>query len=326
MNVREKFLQLTSKTYPHPAETQVLEFLPDDLTRDKYGNYYKIIGESKSIFASHLDTADRTQGIVNHVFETDENGDEWVATDGSTILGADDKSGVCVLLYMMEHNIPGIYYFFIGEEVGLIGSGKVSQDFESFDHLQEVERIISFDRRGFKSIITNQMGRYCCSDDFANYLIGEYGNVGLEMEQDPGGVYTDSAIFMDVIPECTNISVGYFHEHSGKECQNLSFLEDLCEACIKVDWENAPTSRKVTIDDNLYTEKEDIIEYIKGLDTVNDLNIYEDNGRVCMALTVEDPSNATLLTEVEAIISGFDKYGVESYTEIEDDIIKIYLV
>lgn len=325
MNVKEKFLQLTSKTYPHPKDDEVLEFLPE-LTRDKYGNHYKIIGESKSVFAAHLDTADQFQKNVKHVFDKDKQGDEWVGTDGTSILGADDKAGVCVLLYMMEHNIPGIYYFFVGEEVGLVGSGKVSQDFESFDFLQGVERIISFDRRGFDSIITNQMGRQCCSSDFAQFLIKEYGNNGLEMKEDPTGIYTDSAIFMDNIPECTNISVGYFHEHSGKEIQNLSFLEDLCESSIKIDWENAPTSRKISIDDSLYSEKEEIIEYVHSLETLNDINIYEENSMICIAVTVDDTSNDVLLTEVEALVAGLEKFNTESYTEIDSNVLKIYLL
>jgi len=325
MNVKEKFLQLTSKTYPHPHDDEVLEFLPD-LNRDKYGNYYKIIGESKTVFSCHLDTADQFQKNVNHVFKTDDNGDEWVGTDGSSILGADDKAGVCVLLYMMENNVPGIYYFFIGEEVGLVGSGKVSQDFESFEYLQNVERIISFDRRGFESIITSQMGRQCCSSEFAQYLIGEYSKEGLDMMEDPTGIYTDSAIFMDLIPECTNISVGYFHEHSGREIQNLTFLEELCKSSVNINWENAPTSRKLVIEDDLYDEKSEIIDYINRLESVNDINIYEEKDMICVSLTVDDTSTEELLTEIESLISGFNHYKTDIYTEISANVIKIYLI
>jgi hypothetical protein len=45
-----------------------------------------------------------------------------ISTDGTTTL-EHDKAGVSVLIWMMKHNIPGLYYFFIGEEVGCIGSG-----------------------------------------------------------------------------------------------------------------------------------------------------------------------------------------------------------
>jgi hypothetical protein len=65
----------------------------------------------------HLDTVSREHTKVNHVI----NGN-MISTDGTTTLGADDKAGVSVLIWMMKHNIPGLYYFFIGE-VGCIGSG-----------------------------------------------------------------------------------------------------------------------------------------------------------------------------------------------------------
>jgi hypothetical protein len=68
-------------------------------------------------FCFTLDTVSREHTKVNHVI----NGN-MISTDGTTTLGADDKAGVSVLIWMMKHNIPGLYYF-IGEEVGCIGSG-----------------------------------------------------------------------------------------------------------------------------------------------------------------------------------------------------------
>jgi hypothetical protein len=45
--------------------------------------------------------------------------------------------GVSVLIWMMKHNIPGLYYFFIGEEVGCIGSGLAANygDFKDYDRI-----------------------------------------------------------------------------------------------------------------------------------------------------------------------------------------------
>jgi hypothetical protein len=59
-----------------------------------------------------------------------------ISTDGTTTLGADDKAGVSVLIWMMKHNIPGLYYFFIGEE-GCIGSGLAANygDFKDYDRI-----------------------------------------------------------------------------------------------------------------------------------------------------------------------------------------------
>jgi len=56
-NVRETFLSLVTETYPHGHEEEVMHLMPSDLTKDIFGNYYKIIGKSTTLFTSHLDTA-----------------------------------------------------------------------------------------------------------------------------------------------------------------------------------------------------------------------------------------------------------------------------
>ena len=46
------------------------------------------------------------------------------------------------------------------------------------------------------------------------------------------GVFTDTALYRDIIPECTNISVGYFHAHSSQECIDAMHVYRLiCAAC-----------------------------------------------------------------------------------------------
>ncbi len=239
MDIRKTFLQLTSKTYPYGTEAQLLPFLPKGLKRDLWGNYFYEIGKSKTVFACHLDTCCSKQEKVRHVF----NG-RFIETDGKTILGADDKAGVTILLWLMEHNIPGTYYFFIGEEVGCIGSGKASKDVERFN---KFDRIISFDRRDTESVITHQSWSRCCSDTFADALIVDLAVGGVFLKKDDGGVYTDSAEFVDVIPECTNLSVGYYSEHSVVEKQDIKFLEKLCKALLLVDWESLPTKRDPSV-------------------------------------------------------------------------------
>jgi hypothetical protein len=67
--------------------------------------------------------------------------------------------------------------------------------------------------------------------------------LGLSYVKDDGGVYTDSAEFVDIIPECTNISVGYYKEHTHTESQDIDHLERLANACLQVDWDNLPTVR-----------------------------------------------------------------------------------
>jgi len=236
------FLKLTSMTYPYGYEDalamQMIKcgLFPKDIKKDAHGNYYRQIGDSRTIFASHLDTVSREHVKVTHVFEGD-----MIKTDGTTTLGADDKAGVTIMLWMMKNNVPGMYYFFIGEEVGCIGSGNAAKSVSDFKG--KYDRIISFDRRGTESVITHQSWSRCCSSEFGDALAAELGKSGLPYKKDDGGVYTDSAEFVDIIPECTNISVGYYKEHTTSESQDIKHLQRLAEACLKVEWESLPTKR-----------------------------------------------------------------------------------
>lgn len=234
MNIRETFLELTSKTYPYGYEEDLEKFLPNGFTKDAQGNYFYKVGESRTAFACHLDTACKFQTDVKHTFIGN-----LIKSDGKSILGADDKAGVTVLLYLIEKNVPGLYCFFVGEEVGCIGSGYAStnQSFKDYD------RMISFDRRGYGSIITHQSSLRCCSDEFGNALAKELNMHDMNMSLDNTGVYTDSAEFIEYIPECTNISVGYYHEHTHQEQQDISHLVKLCKASVLVDWESLPVKR-----------------------------------------------------------------------------------
>ena len=241
--IKSTFLELTRKTYPHGTEDELVTEMEKKgifpkLIPDEWGNYYIKIGESKTIFAAHLDTVSRNQVDVVQVIDKQ----QIVTSDGNSILGADDKAGVTILLYLIKNNIPGLYYFFVGEEVGCIGSSKASV-YGTFEG--KYDRIISFDRRGTNSVITFQAGSRCCSDEFAKELSSQLNNSvpNFFYKPDNGGVYTDSAEFMDLIPECTNISVGYLNEHTNYESQDLYHLNKLAQAVIKVDWENLPTKR-----------------------------------------------------------------------------------
>jgi hypothetical protein len=239
--IKETFLRLTNRTYPYGFEEVLAEELirvglfPADIQKDKHGNYFYKIGESRTVFTSHLDTACKDHTPVNHVFENN-----IIKSDGTTILGADDKAGMSIMLLMIKKNIPGVYYFFIGEEVGCVGSGLASKlgDFKG-----KYDRIVSFDRKGTDSVITFQSGQRCCSEDFAKALSSELNTWGFGYKPDNTGVYTDSAEFVDIISECTNISVGYYKEHTFREHQDIEHLARLAEACCLVKWENLPTVR-----------------------------------------------------------------------------------
>jgi hypothetical protein len=239
MNVKEKFLSLTTHTYPHGKEHELFDRLPQNLEMDDFGNLFIKIGESDVMFTSHLDTATSAYTKVNHVFDGD-----IIKTDGTSILGADDKAGMTIMLYMIEKGIPGLYYFFLGEEVGCVGSKKVAEK-HKVEKLPYINKVISFDRRGTDSVITFQASSRCCSDKFGEELSKQLNEseFTFKYKNDPTGVYTDSAQFVKVYPECTNISVGYYSEHTYSERQDIEHLTKLAEACTKVDWNSLPVER-----------------------------------------------------------------------------------
>lgn len=240
MDIKETFLKLTSETYPNGTESQLDELLPGYLQTDEFGNKFIQIGiDPTCMFTAHLDTATSVKTSVNHVIDGN-----IIKTDGKSILGADDKAGVTILLSMIENNVKGLYYFFVGEEVGCIGSRKLADKIKN-DKIEGITKVISFDRRGFDSVITYQSSSRCCSDNFAQALADELNKNGstFNYKPDPTGIYTDSAKFTGIYPECTNISVGYRSEHTYTESQDISHLEELSRVCQFVNWESLPIER-----------------------------------------------------------------------------------
>lgn len=236
--------ELTDFTYIYGMEDEVFsimqKYINKKLSRDEYGNYYVTIGNSETLFVSHLDVVAKQKLKVTKIKYKKDN-HRFVKTDGFTVLGADDKTGVVIMLNMISNNIPGTYYFLIGEEVGTIGSGLLYK--EKGEYLSSFKRCVAFDRKGYGSIINRQMGEYCCSHEFVNSLASEFNKTGMDFKADSTGVWTDSAVFMGFIPECTNISVGYFNEHTYKEEQDIDYMLKLAETVINIDWENLPTVR-----------------------------------------------------------------------------------
>lgn len=343
-DVKATFLSLTTKTYPHFSdcrhEKEVLQFLPGDLKRDQVGNYYKIIGDGKQkvMFTCHLDTADREQkntrlfqangrvdeeGYSFRLIKTG-SGDEIIYTDGSSILGADDKAGTTVMLYMMANNVPGIYYFFIGEERGGIGSNALSSVYDKCDYLTDVKYCVSFDRRRTTSVITHQLGRQCCSNEFGQALCDEYNKNGLNLSLDTTGVYTDSASLMEDIAECTNISVGYYNEHRGTEMQNITYLKKLAEASVKVDWNNLPVKRKVGYNQELFAKHKELINEVKKNVFGIDVKVVGSDDRIFVSLDLEESDMAEIydaLIRVQTILAKYkiadDCFFSETYLKIE---------
>ena len=342
MNIKEIFLKLTSRTYPYGNEHRLRYALPKDIKRDNHGNFYYQIGKSKTIFACHLDTVSEKYEEVTHIIERN-----IIKTNGKTILGADDKAGMCVLLYMIEQKIPGTYFFYIGEEVGCIGSKAAAS--KDKDFYSKYDKIISFDRKDTCSIITHQSCERCCSNEFAESLSKEFIDLGLELKPDDTGVGTDSAQFTNIIPECTNISVGYYKEHTHDEYQDIDFLEKLCMASCLINWDNLPVKRNTQIKEykeynynstnyNSWLEKnrakkwndkpkrrENNLNKVYGYDETLYDSVEEDIKNVCKPPKISLISKKDLFTLYKDTIN--DKhFSAKEYAIIEEQFVENYLL
>lgn len=200
-------------------------------TKDQYGNYFVLVGDSEQsdvAFTSHLDTVARPSSKAPDVGMT--NGGVLFVKNPqeADCLGADCGAGVYLMLEMLKRGVHGRYCFFLDEEVGCDGSRASAKDAAGF--WTGVKAMVSFDRRG-NGIITHQRFLRCCSDTFALELAKRLGRSEEHLQK---GVYTDSAEFMQIIPECTNVGVGYMHEHTPDEVLDLSILGEVLH------WVTAP--------------------------------------------------------------------------------------
>jgi hypothetical protein len=312
------FKSLCYQTYPFGTESQILKFIDLPLQQDDFGNYFIKIGKSNTMFTSHFDSACKSQDKVK-ILTFQKEDYNFFCSDGSTILSADDKAGVTIMLYMIAHNIPGLYYFFIGEEVGGIGSGLLSKNYDKYDYLKDIKKCISFDRRNYHSIITHQSLTRTCSDDFAESLCQELIKQGLHYELDNTGAFTDSANFINVINECTNVSVGYFKEHTTDEYVNITFLEQLCKACVNIDWKNLTISRKIGYNHEIIDRNYDMLTEFKSMTFYNDIKLKSFNDRIFMQLkSVESPFMENY-EDISTLNNLFKKFNINPYIYLTDD-------
>jgi len=98
---------------------------------------------------------------------------------------------------------------------------------------------LALDRRGTQDVIVTQSWGLCASDEFAEGLSTQLGMDHMAAD----GIFTDSANYTDLIPECSNLSIGYEHEHSTKEMLDLNYLEAVIKKLIAVDWNKIPIAR-----------------------------------------------------------------------------------
>ncbi len=201
---------------------------------------------SVTLFTAHLDTVHQTDGINSVIFDEEL---EWMWKEDGQPLGADDGAGIWILYNMIKAGVSGSYLFTVGEECGGVGAKAVAAHHSKW--LANFGRAIAFDRMGTTSVITHQRHGRCCSDQFAIALSAALTEGMAQSDYlpeciyqpDDGGVYTDTAEFTNLIPECTNISVGYANAHTGREELDVGYLKGLLATCLMVVWNTLPIGR-----------------------------------------------------------------------------------
>lgn len=198
--------------------------------KDGYGNVIIDTCEKpNTIFSCHTDTVDTKEGfreifydeLLNIIYSVDD------------ILGADDCAGVFIMLQMIAENIPGRYIFHRDEEKYCGGSTYIKE--VTPEVLEGINNAIAFDRMGDSDVITTMMLGECAGKDFADNLCNALGDEGHSFYP-ATGVYTDTMMYRGVIKNCTNISVGYYNQHSNDEFLDLDFFNWLVNKVKTIDW------------------------------------------------------------------------------------------
>jgi len=162
---------------------------------------------------------------------------------GQAPLGADDTVGVFLMIEMVRRRVPGIYVWHAGEEMGCIGSRALAD--ARPDWLNTVKAVIALDRRGTSDVITHQCGSRTASQAFALALAAQLRAADPDLQYSPSanGSFTDSDSYTSIVPECTNLSVGYYHEHTSNEVLDVPFVLRLLDALCDLDTASLPIER-----------------------------------------------------------------------------------
>ena len=220
------------------------EHLRETAFVDEVGNLHidaRTDSTHRTLFVAHVDTVHHGEGMNRFKVDTD----KITAAMPGECLGADDGAGVAILMHMIWGGVPAYYVFTQGEECGGVGAKHLSTAHSTL--LKEFDRAIAFDRKGQDSVITHQGWGRCCSDNFAEALASALCTDDMWFAPDDTGVYTDTAEFTKLIPECTNISVGYEGAHSERESLDLLFFNQLADQVLMINWDGLPTDRDPSV-------------------------------------------------------------------------------
>ncbi len=207
------------------------------ITKDKTGNIYITKGEDKTYpcIVAHLDEVhkqNRNKEIVIH--ENIILGIDRKAMK-PTGIGADDKNGLWVALNLLSTEKVLKCAFFVGEEVGCIGSARADMNFFS-----DVRFVLQCDRRNGNDFISTASNVELCTKAF--YERCEASKYGYKMTS---GLQTDVVSLKEKgLKVCAvNLSCGYYNPHQENEMTRIDELQNclaLCEHIIQTVTEVQP--------------------------------------------------------------------------------------
>ena len=237
-----KLLKKLYKVYsPSGKERAMIKFIWNYTKRitgtkvetDAVGNLYITKGEAESYpcIVAHLDQVQRLHSKDFTIVETGEiifgYSSQNKRQEG---LGADDKNGIWIALKCLEKYDTLKLAFFVGEEVGCVGSGKAVMDF-----FNDCRFVIQPDRRGYQDIINEIAWTSLCSPGFLK--AAGYKKFGYKETR---GMMTDVQELKErgLQVSCINLSCGYYEPHTDheftvkKDLMNcLSLVEHIIENC-----------------------------------------------------------------------------------------------
>lgn len=252
---RAGLLEILSWARPHDSAIErtfcreYLDRIPS-MRADAFGNRMLTIGDRPHVMWScHVDTVAARDG--SQAVGIDEHGIAHLCEGKAGMsLGADDGAGVWIMLNMIAAARPGLYLFHRGEEQGCLGSRWIERNTPEL--LTDINAAIAFDRAGLGDVITHQSSGRTCSDVFAASLASTLNQLNRDFRYAPDdtGVYTDTNEYAGIVPECTNVSVGYERQHGPRETLDVTHCEKLLAAMLELDASQLIIERDPSIEDD----------------------------------------------------------------------------
>ena len=203
---------------------------------DNAGNLYVTKGQAETYpcVVAHLDQVQKTHSLDFKAIETDEIIFGYSSKNRRQEgLGADDKNGIWIALKCLEKFDAIKVAFFVGEEIGCLGSSRCVMSF-----FEGCRFVLQCDRKNGKDLIVNASMTDLCSEEFLEAI--NYKKYGYRREN---GLLTDVATLKEngLEVSCINISCGYYEPHTDHEFtikselwNCLAFVFHIIETCTEI--------------------------------------------------------------------------------------------